>query len=453
LHKRAITEIVPLDARRGRSDRIDLSCASIHRRNAGAKTRRRGNAEAMMLGNCRRLTAVLAVAATFLVQPACAQKKYDVGASDAEIKLGNIVPYSGPASAFGSVGKVQTAFFRMINEQGGINGRKITYISYDDAYSPPKTVEQTRKLVESDEVLAMFAVLGTASNSAIQKYLHGKKIPQLFVVSGATRWNDPKNFPWTVGFLPSYQAEARIYANYILSERPNAKIAVLYQNDDLGKDYLKGLQDGLGDKASMIVVEEPYEVSQPTIESSIAKMKSSNADVIINFSTPKFTAQSIKKVAELSWKPLQIISNISISIANVIKPAGMENAQGVISAAYVKDATDSQWNDDPGMQAYHQFLDKYLPDMSRADSSAMTGYNIALTMVEVLKRCGDNLTRENLLKQATSLKDLKQGSLLPGITINTSPTDYAPIEQLQLMRFEGANWKLFGDVRSSEFRN
>jgi len=404
-----------------------------------------------MFNSRSRLAAILPVVAALLVQPAHAQKKYDVGASDTEIRLGNIVPYSGPASAFGSVGKVQTAFFKMINEQGGINGRKITYISYDDAYSPPKTVEQARKLVENDEVLAMFAVLGTASNSAIQKYLHSKKIPQLFVVSGATRWNDPKSFPWTVGFLPSYQAEARIYAKYILNERPNAKIAVLYQNDDLGKDYLKGLQDGLGEKASMIVVEEPYEVSQPTIESSIAKMKSTNADVIINFSTPKFTAQSIKKVAELSWKPLQIVSNISISIANVIKPAGMANAQGVISAAYVKDATDSQWNDDPGMQAYHQFLDKYLPDMSRADSSAMTGYNIALTMVEVLKRCGDNLTRENLLKQATSLKDLEQGSLLPGIRINTSPTDYAPIEQLQLMRFEGENWKLFGEVRSSEF--
>jgi len=391
--------------------------------------------------------------ALFVGQPASAQKKYDVGATDTEIKLGNIVPYSGPASAFGSVGKVQAAYFKMINEQGGINGRKINYISYDDAYSPPKTVEQARKLVEGDEVLAMFAVLGTASNSAVQKYLNGKKVPQLFVVSGATRWNDPKHFPWTVGYLPSYQAEARIYAKYILKERPGGKIAVLYQNDDLGKDYLKGLRDGLGERASMIVIEEPYEVSQPTVESSIAKMKSLDADILVNFSTPKFAAQAIKKVAELNWKPLQFVSNVSISTANVIRPAGFENAQGIISAAYVKDPTDPQWDNDPGMIAYHEFLAKYLPEMSRADSSAMTGYNIALTMTEVLKRCGDDLTRDNLMKQATSLKDFEQGSLLPGIKINTSPTDYAPIEQLQLMRFHGEHWRLFGDVLSDEFHD
>ena len=278
-------------------------------------------------------------------------------------------------------------------------------------------------------------------------------MPHLFVVSGATRWNDPKNFPWTIGYLPSYQTEARIYAKYILRERPNGRIAVLYQNDDLGKDYLKGLHDGLGDKASMIVIEEPYEISQPTVESSIAKMKSLGADVFINFSTPRFAAQAIKKVAELNWKPLQFVSNISISNANVIRPAGIENAQGIISAAYVKDPTDPQWDSDPGMVAYHQFLAKYLPEVSRADSSAMTGYNIVLTMAEVLKRCGDNLTRENLMKQAASLKDFEQGSLLPGIKVNTGPTDHAPIEQLQLMRFQGAQWNLFGEVLSGEFHH
>jgi branched-chain amino acid transport system substrate-binding protein len=389
----------------------------------------------------------------FMAQPASAQKKYDAGVTDTEIKLGNIVPYSGPASAFGSVGKVQAAYFKMINDQGGINGRKINYISYDDAYSPPKAVEQVRRLAESDEVFAMFAVLGTASNSAVQKYLNSRKIPQLFVVSGATRWNDPKHFPWTMGYLPSYQAEARIYAKYILKERPDSKIAVLYQNDDLGRDYLKGLHDGLGEKASMILLEEPYEVSQPTVGSSIAKLKSTGADIFINFSTPKFAAQAIKKIAELDWKPQQFVSNVSISMENVIRPGGPENAQGIISAAYVKDPTDPKWDSDPGMMAYHQFLTKYLPEMSRADSSAMTGYNIALTMTEVLKRCGDDLTRANLMKQAADLKDFEQGSLLPGITVNTGPDDYAPIEQLQLMRFRGGHWDLFGEVLSGEFRD
>jgi ABC-type branched-subunit amino acid transport system substrate-binding protein len=423
--------------------------ATLHRTNCGSK----GSWKRMLTIRSHFIAiTVAAVAASSMAQSA-GEKHYDVGASDTEIKLGNIVPYSGPASAFGSVGKVQAGFFRMINDQGGINGRKINYISYDDAYSPAKAVEQARKLVENDEVLAMFAVLGTASNSAVQKYLNAKKVPQLFVVSGATRWNDPKNFPWTIGYLPSYQAEARIYANYILRERPNGKIAVLYQNDDLGKDYLKGLHDGLGDNASMILIEEPYEISQPTVESSIAKMKSLGADVFINFSTPRFAAQAIKKVAELNWKPLQFVSNVSISNANVIRPAGIENAQGIISAAYVKDPTDPQWDDDPGMMAYHQFLAKYLPDVSRADSSAMTGYNIVLTMAEVLKRCGDDLTRANLMKQATSLQDFEQGSLLPGITVNTGPADHAPIEQLQLMRFQGAQWNLFGEVLSGEFHH
>jgi branched-chain amino acid transport system substrate-binding protein len=407
-----------------------------------------------MLKSRTRLTGIRlgAVIAALAIQPVFAQKKYDVGATDIEIRLGNIVPYSGPASAYGSFGKAQAALFRMINEQGGINGRQINYISYDDAYSPPKTVEQTRRLVESDEVLAMFAVLGTASNSAIQKYLNTRKVPHLFAASGATKWNDPKHFPWTMGYLPSYQGEARIYAKYILKERPNARIAVLYQNDDLGKDYLKGLHDELGANTSMIVSEEPYEVAQPTVGSNIAKMKSLGADVFISFSTPKFAAQAIKKIAELNWKPLQFVSNVSISTLNVMRPAGFDNAQGIISAAYLKDASDPLWEGDPGMMAYHQFLAKYLPEMSRGDSSAMTGYNIALTMIEVLKRCGDDLTRANLMKQAANLKNLEQGSLLPGITVNTGPNDYAPIKQLQLMRFQGERWQLFGEILSGEIR-
>jgi branched-chain amino acid transport system substrate-binding protein len=385
-----------------------------------------------------------------VASPALAQKKYDTGASDTEIKLGNIVPYSGPASAYGVVGKAQAAYFKMINEQGGINGRKINYISYDDAYSPPKSVEQTRKLVENDEVLLMFSALGTPSNTAIQKYLNGKKVPQLFLATGATKWNDPKNFPWTMGWLPSYQSEGRIYAKYLMKEKPGAKIAVLYQNDDFGKDYLKGLKDGLGDKVSSIVIEESYELTEPTVDSHIVKMKSLNPDVVVSFATPKFAAQSIKKIAELGWKPFQIVPNVSASTGAVMKPAGYDNAQGVISASYAKDATDPQWKDDPGMKAYHAFLDKYAPDINRADSSAMTGYNIAETMVVLLKQCGDDLTRANVMKQAASLKGVQQTGLLPGVLIKTSDKDFSPIEQLQLMKFEGERWVLFGDVIDGE---
>jgi ABC-type branched-subunit amino acid transport system substrate-binding protein len=381
---------------------------------------------------------------------ALAQKKYGPGASDTEIKLGNIVPYSGPASAYGSVGKAQAAYFKKINDEGGINGRKIVYISYDDAYSPPKSVEQTRKLVESDEVLLMFSPLGTASNSAIQKYLNGKKVPHLFLASGATKWNDPSHFPWTMGWLPSYQSEGRIYAKYLMKEKPGAKVAVLFQNDDFGKDYLKGLKDGLGDKASSIVIEESYELTEPTVDSHIVKMKSLEPDVVVIFATPKFAAQTIKKIAELAWKPFTIVPNVSASTGSVMKPAGFDNAQGIVSAAYAKDATDKQWDNDPGMKAYHEFLTKYAPEISRADSSFMTGYNIAETMALLLKQCGDDLSRENVMKQAASLKDVQQSGLLPGVKINTSASDFAPIKQLQLMRFEGENWKLFGDVIDGE---
>ena len=395
----------------------------------------------------------MAVAAGFLMAAtgsAVAQKKYDTGATDTEIKIGNIIPYSGPASAYGVVGKAMEGYFKKINDEGGINGRKVNFISYDDAYSPPKSVEQTRKLVESDEVLLVFGALGTPSNSAIQKYMNAKKVPHLFLATGATKWNDPKGFPWTMGWLPSYQSEGRIYAKYLLKEKPNAKIAVLYQNDDFGKDYLKGIQDGLGAKKSMIVIEESYELSEPTIDSHIVKIKSLNPDVLVIFTTPKFGAQTVKKVGELGWKPTLIISNVSASTATVMKPAGFDNAQGVISAAYAKDTSDPQWNDDPGMKDYKAFLAKYVPEANVADSSAVTGYNMAQTMAQVLKQCGDNLTRENVMKQAASIKDLQQGGLLPGIKINTSATDFSPIEQLQLMRFKGERWELFGSVLDGE---
>jgi branched-chain amino acid transport system substrate-binding protein len=382
---------------------------------------------------------------------ALAQKKYDTGATDTEIKIGNIMPYSGPASAYGVIGTTESKYFQKINAEGGINGRKINFISYDDGYSPPKTVEQARKLVESDEVLVLFNPLGTPPNTAIQKYLNSKKVPQLFVATGATKWNDPKEFPWTMGWQPNYQSETQIYAKYILKEKPNAKIAVLYQNDDYGKDYLKGLKDGLGAKAaSMIIIEESYETSEPTIDSHIVKLKSTNADVFVNISTPKFAAQAIKKTAEIGWKPLHFLNNVSASIGSVITPAGMENAQGIISSNYLKDPTDPQWKTDAGMKAWNEFLDKYFPEANRSDASVMYAYTVAQGLVHVLKACGDNLTRENIMKQAASIKDLELGGLLPGIKVNTSATDFAPLAQLRLMKFKGDTWDLFGDIISAD---
>jgi ABC-type branched-subunit amino acid transport system substrate-binding protein len=398
--------------------------------------------------------AIASVAAVALltssVSSALAQKKYDPGATDTEIKIGNIMPYSGPASAYGVIGRTEAAYFKKINDAGGINGRKINFISYDDSYSPPKAVEQARKLVESDEVLLVFNSLGTPSNSAIQKYMNAKKVPQLFVATGATKWNDPKNFPWTMGWQPSYQAEARIYAKYILKEKPNAKIAVLYQNDDYGKDYLKGLKDGLGNKTSMIVAEESFETSEPTIDSHIVKLKATGADIFIDIGTPKFAAQAIKKAGEIEWKALHFLNNVSASVGSVLKPAGYENAQGIISAAYQKDASDPQWNSDPGMKQFEEFLAKDFPDGNKLDQSTGVGYSVAQTLVQVLKQCGDDLTRENVMKQAANLKDFQTGMLLPGIKINTSPTNFAPISQLQLMVFKGERWVLFGDVISGE---
>ncbi len=404
----------------------------------------------------RNRIAIASAAAAFAVlaassSGALAQKKYDTGATDTEIKIGNIMPYSGPASAYGAIGKTEAAYFKKINDAGGINGRKINFISYDDGYSPPKTVEQARKLVESDEVLFIFNSLGTPPNSAIQKYMNAKKVPQLFVATGATKWNDPKNFPWTMGWQPNYQSETQIYAKYLLKNKPDAKIAVLYQNDDYGKDYLKGLEDGLGAKAaSMIVAKDSFETTEPTIDSHIVKLKASGADVFMNIATPKFAAQAIKKLAEVEWKPLHFLNNVSSSIGAVIKPAGYENAQGIISADYRKDTSDPQWDNDPGMKEFLAFMTKDFPEGDKLDNGTITGYGVAQTLVQVLKQCGDNLTRENVMKQAASLKDFRTEVLLPGIKINTGPDDFAPISQLQLMRFKGERWEMFGDVISAD---
>jgi branched-chain amino acid transport system substrate-binding protein len=382
---------------------------------------------------------------------ALAQKQYDTGATDTEIKIGNIMPYSGPASAYGVIGKTEAAYFKKINAEGGINSRKIKFISYDDAYSPPKTVEQARKLVESDEVLFILNPLGTASNSAIQKYMNEKKVPQLFVSTGATKWNDPKQFPWTMGWQPNYQSEGRIYAKYILKERPTGKIGILYQNDDYGKDYVKGIRDGLGAKAdSMIIGEKSYETTNPTIDSQVVALKSQGADIFISITSPKFAAQSIKKVVELGWRPLFLLNGVAASTGTVMRLAGLENSQNIISATYAKDPTDPQWKDDPGIKNFDAFLSKYFPEGNPEDQFVMTGYNLAQTLVYVLKNCGDDLTRANIMKQAAGIKSLQLEGLLPGITITTSATDFAPIKNFQLRKFKGERWELFGDVISSE---
>ncbi|MCK1421456.1 ABC transporter substrate-binding protein [Bradyrhizobium sp. 180] len=395
------------------------------------------------------LSAALALC-TAMSSEALAQKKYDTGASDTEIKIGNIMPYGGPASAYAAIGKTEEAYFNKINAEGGINGRKIKFISYDDAYSPPKTVEQARKLVENDGVLLIFGSLGTSTNSAIRKYMNEKKVPQLFVASGASKWNDPKQYPWTMGWQPSYTSEARIYAKYIMKEKPDGKIGVLYQNDDFGKDYLKGLKEGLGSKASMIVLEEAYDTSDPTVDEHVVKLKAAGADIFISITSPKFAAQGIKKAAEINWHPMQIISNVSASVGGVLEPAGLEISQGVLSASYTKDGSDPQWNADDGMKKFYNFLAQYNPKANKLDAGVVFGYAAAQTMVKVLQMCGDDLTRENVMKQAASLKDFEPDTLLPGIKINTAPDDFAPIEQLQMMRFKGKKWELFGDILSSE---
>ena len=391
-----------------------------------------------------------AVALALAAAPVAAQKKYDPGASDTEIKIGQTMPYSGPASAYGTIGKAEAAYFKMINEQGGINGRKINFISLDDGYSPPKTVEMVRRLVEQDEVLLVFQTLGTPSNTAIQKYMQGKKVPQLFVATGATKWNDPTGNPWTMGWQPNYQTETTIYAKHILQTKPNAKIAVLYQNDDYGKDYLKGLKDGLGAKANMIVAEVSYEVSEPTVDSQVVQLQGSGADVFVNITTPKFAAQAIRKAFDIGWKPVQYLNNVSVGVGSVLTPAGLDKSVGLISTAYIKDPTDTQWANDSSMAKFNEFMKKYYPDGSLIDNTNVYGYTVAQTLVQVLRQCGDNLTRENVMKQAASLKDFAPDTMLPGIKINTGPKDFAPIESVQLTRFDGKSWVRFGNVISAD---
>ena len=404
-----------------------------------------------MPGSVRNLFACVAAAVLCVAFSAAhAEKKYDPGASDTEIKIGNIMPYSGPASSYSVIGKTEAAYFNKINAEGGINGRKINFISYDDAYSPPKAIEQARKLVESDEVLLIFQSLGTPSNSAIQKYMNTKKVPQLFVATGATKWGDPKNFPWTMGWQPNYQSEGRIYAKYILDHFPDAKIAVFWQNDDAGRDQVKGLRDGLGDKANMIIADKSYEVSDPNIDSQIVALHDSGADTFFSWAAPKGSAQAIRKVGELGWKPRFFLANVSASVAGVLKPAGLQYAKDIISTAYLKDPTDPAWKDDPGVKAWQAFMDQYYPTGDKLDLNNVYGYAAAQTMVQVLKQCGDDLTRENIMKQAANLKNFSSDVMLPGIKINTSPDDFFPIEQMQLMKFDGAAWHLFGDVITGE---
>jgi len=399
--------------------------------------------------NKRMLLASIASLAIVAAGPALAQKKYGPGASDAEIKLGNTNPYSGPASAYGLIGKTIDAYFKKVNAEGGINGRKINFISYDDAYSPPKTVEQVRKLVESDEVLFVFQPLGTPSNSAIHKYMNSKKVPQLFVATGATKWGDPKNFPWTMGWQPNYQSEGRIYAQYLIKNHPDAKVGILYQNDDYGKDYVKGFKDGANGKLK-IVSEQPYETSDPTVDSQIINLKASGADVLFNVTTPKFAAQAIKKAHEIGWQPIHLLNNVSNSVGSVLKPAGLDAAKGILSTAYLKDPTDATWDNDPAKKEWIAFMDKYFPDGDKTSSFTAYGYSVAQTVALVLKQCGDDLTRENVMKQAASLKNVQLPMALPGVVLNTSATDFFPFKQMQMQKFNGERWELFGPVMSGD---
>jgi branched-chain amino acid transport system substrate-binding protein len=386
----------------------------------------------------------------FATALASAAGQYGPGASDTEIKIGNTMPYSGPASAYGIIGKTEAAYFTMINEQGGINGRKINFISRDDGYSPPKTVELVRKMVEEDQVLFLFSTLGTPTNTAIHSYLNENKVPQLFVATGADQWNDPKHFPWTVGLIPSYGAEAHIYARYILKHLPNAKIAVLYQNDDFGKDYLNGLRDGLGDNAAkMIVATQSYETTDPTVDSQVVALQGSGADVLLTVAIPKFAAQAIRKVYDIGWKPTHFLTSVSNSVGTVMKSAGLEKGVGIISAAFAKDPTDPQWQGTPEYKEWLAFMKKYNASANLGDVQGAIGYTYAQTMVAVLRACGNSLTRENVMKQAANLHDVTMPMLLPGITLSTSATDFAPIKQMQLERFDGTTWKLFGKVISA----
>jgi ABC-type branched-subunit amino acid transport system substrate-binding protein len=378
---------------------------------------------------------------------AVAEKKYGPGVSDTEIKIGQTHPYSGPVSALGTMGKTQLAYFEKVNAEGGINGRKVKLISLDDGYNPARTVEQARKLVEQEEVLLLFSTNGTPTNSAIHKYMNAKKVPHLFIAAGASKWGDPKNYPWTTAFDLPWLHQAKVLARYLLKDHPGAKIGILYQNDDAGRDYLNGLKEGLGNQAAkMIVAEQSYEVTDPTVDQQIVSLKASGADTFFNITTPRFAAQAIRKAYDIGWRPLQFLPSVSSSVASVLTPAGLEKSVGVISVAYFKDPSDVQWADTPEMKEWFAFMQKYYPDGNPTDMLNVYGYTSAQTMAYVLKRCGNDLTRENVMKQATSIENLELPMLLPGIKINTRPTDYFPLEQMQLMRFDGKRWVRFGTV-------
>ena len=406
------------------------------------------------MSKMRRRAFAAGTAAFALSAPAIvgAQKKYDAGVTDSEIKLGHTNPYSGPLSAYGTIGKGITAFWQMVNDQGGINGRKVNFITYDDGFQPPKTVEMVRKLVEDDQVFAIYQLLGTPTNTVVQKYLNQKKVPQLFVATGASKWGMPKEFPWTMGWQPDYATEAAIYAKHIMANHPNAKVAMLYQNDDSGKDYLNGFIAGFGkNKDKFLIKTVSYEVSDPTVDSQLIQLKDSGANVLFTDAAPKAAAQSIRKVADLGWKPdAHYLANVAASVASTLKPAGLDNSKGIITAAYLKDPTDPQWANAPDFIEWKTFMAKYIPQGNMADAGYTYGYSVSCTMRHVLQKCGDNLTRENLMKQAASMKDLVVPLLLPGIKINTSPTDFYPIQSVQLARFDGETWQLFGDVLSNE---
>jgi branched-chain amino acid transport system substrate-binding protein len=381
---------------------------------------------------------------------AFAQKKYSDGATDKEIKIGHTNPYSGPASSYGVIGKCEEAYWRMVNDRGGINGRMVRFITLDDGYSPPKTVEMVRQLVEQEKVLCLFNTLGTPTNTAIHKYMNQKKVPQLFVATGASKWGKPKEFPWTMGYQPDYHTEAVIYAKHLLANVKDAKIAVLMQNDDYGKDYWEGFKDGLGKDANKVVKHVTYEVTDPTVDSQVIQMKDSGANVFFNISIPKFAAQSMRKAAEIGWKPVQYLNNVSGQVTTTMKPAGFENVQGVITAAWLKDPTDKQWADDAELKVWREFMTKYMPGANQGDVNYVYAYSVSFLMEQTLKKCGDDLTRENLMRQAANHQKLRVPGLLPGITVSTSPTDFYPVQAVQLQRFKGESWELFGDVLSAE---
>jgi branched-chain amino acid transport system substrate-binding protein len=394
----------------------------------------------------RRTFLQSSAAAAFATSAGSARADNAPGVTDTEIKIGQTMPYSGPASAYGVIGRTEAAYFKMINEQGGINGRKINLISLDDAYSPPKTVEQVRRLVEDEKVAFLFQTLGTPSNLAIRQYLNDNKVPQLFVATGAAAFADPQHFPWTMGYNPNYQTEAHIYGKEILKTKPDGKIAVLYQNDGFGKDYLIGLKAELADHAGMIVKEASYETSEPTVDSQVVTLQGSGADIFIIAATPKFAAQAIRKSFDLGWNATRYLSNVSPSIATVLKPAGLEKSKGLITAYYGKDPTDARWKDAPDLKAWQAFCDKYMSQKEFIDANATYAFSAASTMAQVLKQCGNDLSRDNVMKQAANVKDFEPPMVLPGMRINTSPTNFSPIRQMQLASFDGQSWQLFGDL-------